>query len=72
MAANINATECNTLPVLYNITSSTVYYGNILLLLWQQIVTGAAQPGAGLLDTGIVQKPLGMRVLRWHKRYENH
>ena len=24
MAANINATECNTLPVLYNIHSSTV------------------------------------------------
>ena len=35
----------------------------LLLFMWQQLVTGVAQPGAGLLTTVIVQKPLGMRVL---------
>ena len=42
----------------------------LLLFMWQQLVTGVAQPGAGLLATVIVQKPLGMRVLQWHKNYK--
>ena len=35
----------------------------LLLSMWEQLVTGAAQPGVGLLATGMVQRSLGMRVL---------
>ena len=35
--------------------------------MWQQLMTEAAQPGVGLLATGMVQRSLGMRVLEWHK-----
>ena len=30
-------------------------------------MTEAAQPGAGLLATGMVQRSSGMRVWEWHK-----
>ena len=57
-------------------SAATVYiyiyiYINLLLLLllfmWQQLVTGAAQSGAGLLATGMVQRTSSMKVLEWHK-----
>ena len=49
-----------------------IYLFIILLLLFmrQQLVTGAAQPGAGLLATGMVPRSSGMRVLEWHEKYK--
>ena len=35
--------------------------------MWQHLVTGASQPGAGLLAPGMVQRSSGMRVWEWHK-----
>ena len=59
---------CHFLYILYS-WQHTLYccFHNYYSFIWQQLMTEAAQPGVGLLATGMVQRSLGMRALEWHK-----